>query len=625
MPISLGNNIPSLVAQRKLGVATDAVSAASERLSSGLRINRASDDAAGLAIADSLAVKSRVFGQAIRNVNDGISLANVAEGALSSLTDVVTRQRELAEQAANGVYSSKQRSALNSEAAALTSEYNRILESTSFNGRKVFDPNAGAIVIQHGEGAQESTAMEIGSFLSTRTWDGTFAAQTTVSTGSLSPVDVSLGDFDGDGVLDVAYAGSDSAFYLMLGNGDGTFKGATSFDMGDGSHINELSIADLDGDGRQDMVVSTTQGVKVWTGNGNGSFSLRYSFAASGSSQSVSIADVDGDGVLDLVSVNYNNSTLDILHGRGGGTFSLLNSVSVGVQPAGSSIADLNGDGRLDIVSLDFGAGTATALLNDGNGSFHRSDLLSTGALPSSAVLADLNGDGIVDIVAGGSGARFLTVAFGRGDGTFVPQASYTVEGLGPQDLHAGDFNGDGVLDLVFVDLSSSAAEIALGNGDGTFRRGGTFAVGSVPYNLAIGDLDGNGVLDFVSADYGFGSGHTLSVLKGNSKKTLLVAPLDLTSQDKAKASLDKTAHLLELLSLEMGGIGASRSRFETTSATLKVRSENYLEARSRIIDADVAQESATLVRSRILQQAAAAVLAQANGIPALSLKLLGA
>ena len=109
MAIKIGSNIPSLQAQRRLGEATSSLSKISERLSSGQRINRVSDDAAGLAIADDLNAKSRIFTQAIRNGNDGISLLNIADSAIENLSGVVSRIRELAEQSANGTYSNKQR------------------------------------------------------------------------------------------------------------------------------------------------------------------------------------------------------------------------------------------------------------------------------------------------------------------------------------------------------------------------------------------------------------------------------------------------------------------------------------------------------------------------------------
>lgn len=137
MAVTIGSNIASLQAQRRLAVATDSLSRTFERLSSGQRINRASDDAAGLAIADSLRADQRVAGVAIRNANDGISTIAIADSALGQIGSVLSRLAELAEQSANGVFSTTQRSALQNEFTALASEIERIAVTTEFNGVKL--------------------------------------------------------------------------------------------------------------------------------------------------------------------------------------------------------------------------------------------------------------------------------------------------------------------------------------------------------------------------------------------------------------------------------------------------------------------------------------------------------
>jgi flagellin len=142
MPITINTNIASLNAQRRLGTSTQALQKSYERLSSGLRIVRASDDAAGLAIADSLRADQRIAGVAIRNANDGISLISIADGGLSEMGSVLTRMAELAEQSANGVLTTTQRSALSSEFLALGSEIERIAVTTEFNGLKLLSGGA---------------------------------------------------------------------------------------------------------------------------------------------------------------------------------------------------------------------------------------------------------------------------------------------------------------------------------------------------------------------------------------------------------------------------------------------------------------------------------------------------
>lgn len=134
MAVTIGSNLSSLQAQRRLGESTSSLTATFERLSSGKRINRPSDGAAELAIATALNVDSRVYTAGIRNGNDGLSLLSIADAALANLSDVVVRITELATQSANGVYSNKQREALDKEAQALADEYLRITKTTEFNG-----------------------------------------------------------------------------------------------------------------------------------------------------------------------------------------------------------------------------------------------------------------------------------------------------------------------------------------------------------------------------------------------------------------------------------------------------------------------------------------------------------
>ena len=142
MPITINTNIASLNAQRRLGTSTSQLQKSFERLSSGLRIVRASDDAAGLSIADALRADQRVASVAIRNANDGVSLVSIADGALSEIGNVLARMAELSEQSANGIFASSQRSALQSEFTALASEIERIAVTTVFNGLNLLSGGA---------------------------------------------------------------------------------------------------------------------------------------------------------------------------------------------------------------------------------------------------------------------------------------------------------------------------------------------------------------------------------------------------------------------------------------------------------------------------------------------------
>ncbi len=139
MPIRIFNNIPSLNAQRILGINNDRLAQSVERIASGIRINRGADDAAGLAISESLRSDIRALRQAIRNANDGISLINVAEGALNEQSGILIRLRELASQAATGTVGSTERATIQLEFDALRTEIDRIANTTEFNGQKLVD------------------------------------------------------------------------------------------------------------------------------------------------------------------------------------------------------------------------------------------------------------------------------------------------------------------------------------------------------------------------------------------------------------------------------------------------------------------------------------------------------
>lgn len=145
MSINIRTNLSSLVAQKNLGQTTNGLTQAYERLSSGMRINKASDDAAGLAIADSLYADARLATVAIRNANDVMSMIAITDGAIGQITEILSRLGELSEQSANGVYSNTQRSALQLEFSALTSEVARIALTTEFNGLSLLSGGANVV------------------------------------------------------------------------------------------------------------------------------------------------------------------------------------------------------------------------------------------------------------------------------------------------------------------------------------------------------------------------------------------------------------------------------------------------------------------------------------------------
>jgi len=630
--ISFLSNIASLQAQRRLTENTKELSKTNERLSSGLRITRASDDAAGIAIAASLNVDGRVFTQAIRNLNDGISLSNVAEGGLAGLRDIVFRLRELGEQSANGVLTSVQRQSIEGEGLALISEYSRIISVTEFNGLKLLDGTLTNLTLQAGYGTAGELKVSIGQQLqrnlvgggtSTTTADGTFQVATSYSTGG-SPRSVTIGDINGDGNLDIITADLGAAkTSVLLGNGNGTFQARTSYSTG--SNPYSVATGDVNGDGKLDIITADLGVNKtgVLLGNGNGTFQARTSYSTGSSPISVDIEDVNGDGKLDIVSADNGADKTSVFFGNGNGTFQARTSYSVGFgrDPFSVTLGELDGDGKLDIVVAGDSA-KASVFLNNGNGTFKAKTDYTVGAGSNfiySVVLGDLNGDGKLDIVATDASADKTSVLLGNGNGTFQARTSYTT-GDNPRSVALGDINGDGKLDIVSADYSAAKTDILLGNGNGTFQARTSYSTGSNPLSVTLGDVNGDNALDIAVVA---GSTDKADILIANTATTTTSTPISFLTQASSLAALTTLASVQTSIENELANIGAIQSRLGTALNNLRQTRENYQAAESRIVDVDVALESAELVKRQILQNASSAILAQANQEPGLLLRLL--
>ncbi|MCG6322364.1 flagellin [Vibrio alginolyticus] len=161
MAVNVNTNVSAMTAQRYLNNANSAQQTSMERLSSGLKINSAKDDAAGLQISNRLNVQSRGLDVAVRNANDGISIAQTAEGAMKETTNILQRMRELSLQSANGSNSKADRVAIQEEVTALNDELNRIAETTSFGGNKLLNGTHGAKSFQIGADNGEAVMLEL--------------------------------------------------------------------------------------------------------------------------------------------------------------------------------------------------------------------------------------------------------------------------------------------------------------------------------------------------------------------------------------------------------------------------------------------------------------------------------
>jgi hypothetical protein len=365
--------------------------------------------------------------------------------------------------------------------------------------------------------------------------NGTFGTKVNFETGFVA-TSVAVGHFNNDQIADLAVAHgfpSGDGISILIGNGDGTFQDFTSFDAGD-QNPKRLAIADLDGDGAQDIVTANgvlepdssfgNNSVSVLMGNGAGSFGEARVYMAGQGPVDVAVADFNSDGVLDVVTADHDGDvgTVSLLRGHGNGTFSATPNL-VTREGGPFAAADVDGDGVQDIVAL--GSDKARIFIGNGNGTFQDSLLTTiTGAssLSSGVAVADVNKDQHPDLVVtipdlGVPAQSRVAVLLGNGDGTFQAQTDFVV-GPGPKWVLVDEFNGDGNPDLALAMANSSGVSILLGNGDGTFDAPVSVQAGGEAKHISSGDFNGDGKRDliavhdatsndFVSVVHGVGNG----------------------------------------------------------------------------------------------------------------------
>lgn len=645
MPVVVASNISSLRAQRSLDSVSRSLESVFQRLSTGQRINSASDDAAGLAISESLRADTRVYTTGVRNLNDGISALSIADSATEQLSTIVIRIRELAEQSANGTFNAQQRKAIDEEAQALSKEYSRIQQTTRFNGLNLFDGTVNTLNLQGGYGTDGVVSSGFGGRLGT----GTFSAAATYTSSVLSSgYDMDSGDVNGDGNLDVTIAsrtinilgGTESCVELRLGRGDGTFSSGTTL-MQPGSDSLAVTLEDSSGDGVLDLAVGTYVGSESWVtvslGNGDGTFRSSSSYLAGDIvSRQVTFGDLNGDGLPDMVVTGDRNGGCyaSVRLGTGSGAFgTAITYATEGRYSYEAKLGDLNGDNILDLVTC--GSDNSDAEMNirlgRGDGTFGSAlNIKDTIAFNNCAVsLSDINGDSRLDLVSATGDQRLLT-RLGNGDGTFKSPIATSIDS-DVQSLFVADLNGDSRLDAIMGGAYTlqGFVEICLGNGDGTFAARKSYK-SAQSYNAAaaLGDFNNDGVFDLATAGvFRMGGPYTdvMSVFMGQTRGGVApLLPFSLKTIADSRGAMSLMDQKLSQLASQRGTIGAFQSRLGVAINTLKISSENYTAADSRLRDSDIAVESASLVRLQILQQAASSVLSHANQQPALALQLLG-
>jgi len=516
MGLTINTNVMS--PQRNLGKSQGALAQSMERLSSGLRINSAKDDAAGLAISDRMTAQIRGLNQAVRNANDGISLAQTAEGAMQESTNILQRMRELAVQSANDTNTGSDRGSLQAEVSQLISELDRIATTTQFNGKNLLDGTFTSGNFHVGANANQSIsvtidgarATQIGSVVNT-------ASSTTRTITEATETNVSIANGTYDGVSGVASNGSNISL-------EGT-----------------------------SIVASSTYGTSATTGLTEGS--------AYAISQAINASNVNG------VSATADNTQIFT-------DLATENFLTVNTDTDGDSLAyelKINGS---TIYSNTF-TDEDTSVSIDTIVSNINSKQADTGV----TAVKDSNGD--------------LKLQASDGRDIIIEESADATDAAGSNSDYASVFTSDTVDETDSAYKSTFSGKITL---------------------QSSSDID--------IVDSGDIMGMNTSLLSVDTTKSISTVNIStVTGANDAILAVDAA---LATVDSSRGELGAIQNRFESTIANLQNISENLSAARSRILDADIAQETSAMTKNNILQQAGVSILAQANQAPQLALSLLG-
>lgn len=552
MPQIINSNIPSLNAQRNLNRSQTDLSQSLQRLSSGMRINSAKDDAAGLAIAERMTTQVRGLDQARRNANDGISLSQVAEGALQSSADILQRMRELAVQSANATNSSSDRIALNQEVQQLSQELQRISTATEFNGLKLLD----------------------GTFTSATFQVGANANQTIVATSSNFQTNA-YGNYRMGGLA----ASKDNGFGDMI-------KGT----------IPNMSLTQKSPGDTSTIAAGDTLSI----GSSTGTYKVTYGAGTSAAEVAGAINNA-GTGVSAhaVTTVVLGAADATVGPGAGAGRFQQGNSYTMYLSTEKGNA----GSAPTSYIPVSFTIGGST-------GDVTTSDHLNA------AVTA-------FNDVSGKSG---MTAKIVQTDNGFYGIELTNEAGKDIRMVADGaNANLISTEDVMVLDGDTDVTKPSRMTGTLATSPTGTWTAGTGDWftGQLILDSDRSFSITSLTDDFTFDP-ITQVPLAGTYGGQLQAAEkVDISTVEASNRTLSIVDSALSAISGQRARYGALQSRFENTIVNLQTTSENIAASRSRIRDADFAEETAKLARNQVLQQAGMAMLGQANALPQQVLRLL--
>jgi hypothetical protein len=352
---------------------------------------------------------------------------------------------------------------------------------------------------------------------------GTLQPFTTLQAGN-SPTSVAVGDFNRDGIADLAVTNQlDDNVSVFLGTGNGNFQPAANYTTSAGPK--GLTVGDFNQDGALDLAVATSAGVSILLNNGNGTFQTAQTFAlGQGGATVLATGDFNNAGVASIAVGAFGPDVLMI--GNNMANFFFTPQIDA-PSASGVVVGDFNGDGNPDVAVGSLQGSGLFVLLGNGDMTFQPPSIytpipFSPAGLLNSLASGDFNGDGLADLAMGN--ASGVSILLGKSDGTFQTPVLYPA-GKNPEAVAVGDINGDGIADLVVTNVSMSGAgntlNILLGKGDGTFLPAVSFPVSDSQTGLALGDFNGDGRIDLAVTNY---NSKTVSIYLGASVAACKVA-----------------------------------------------------------------------------------------------------